>query len=57
MLILLLWLCAAFLTFGTLSTIALVGKRREPITPGMAVLTVVINGVIVGVLVSAALAL
>jgi hypothetical protein len=38
------WTLIAWLALGVLSAIALIGKPRKPITPGVAVTTLVING-------------
>lgn len=46
-----LWLLAAYFAANLLGSIALVGKRREPITPGGAVVLVILYaGIIVGIL-------
>lgn len=37
------WALLSWLTFGTVCTIALIGKPRGPITPGVAVITLLIN--------------
>jgi hypothetical protein len=41
------WLIIALLTWGTLSSVAMVGKPRVPLQPFVAVLTVVFNGLII----------
>jgi hypothetical protein len=41
------WILVAWLTLGVVLTIALIGKPRKPITPGVAVATLVINSALV----------
>lgn len=37
------WLLLAYWLFGTIATIAWIGKQRTPLTPGVAVVTVLVN--------------
>ena len=55
MLVVLLWVSAAVLTFGALASIGMIGKPREPITPAVAVFTIILNVVIITTIVLAAL--
>lgn len=41
------WTLVGWLTFGVLATVALVGVPRKPISPGTAVATLIINGLLV----------
>lgn len=41
------WLIVALLTFGALSTVASVGKPRQPLTGGVAAFTVLSSGAII----------
>lgn len=41
------WTLIAWLALGVLSAIALIGKPRKPVTPGVAVTTLLINGALV----------
>ena len=41
------WTLVAWLALGALASVALVGKPRKPLTPGVAVATVLINALIV----------
>lgn len=52
-----LWASAAWLAFGALGSIALIGKERKPTTAGVAIVVVVTTGIIVAALIAAALQL
>jgi len=52
-----LWINAGFLILGALAAIAIVGKPREPVTGGQAVLAVIIAGSQAGIVIAAALTL
>jgi len=41
------WIIVGKLTVGALSTIAIVGQQRKPITPGVAVVVAIINGLLI----------
>jgi hypothetical protein len=41
------WALIAWLALGGLAAVALVGKPRKPLTPGVAVATILINALIV----------
>lgn len=41
------WALTAWLALGALAVVALVGKPRKPLTPGIAATTVLINALIV----------
>ncbi len=41
------WTLAAWLAVGALGSVALVGKPRKPIDPGTAMLTVIVNGLLI----------
>lgn len=46
-----LWVVVALLAFGTVVSITQVGKPREPVTPGVAATTVVIQGLIISAII------
>jgi len=41
------WTLVGWLTLGVVASIAVIGKPRQPVTPGLAVATLVINGFLV----------
>lgn len=41
------WFLLSFWALNALATISLVGKKREPVTPAVAVGVVVVNGLLV----------
>lgn len=46
------WVLVGVLALGALATVSLVGKRRDPVSPGLAVWSVVLNAaLIVGILI------
>lgn len=57
LLVIVLWVSAAWLTFGALACISMIGKERKPLTSGVAITTVITSAVIVAALVSAAIIL
>jgi len=57
LLIIALWIIAAYGAFSALVVIGGIGKKREPITPGTAIAVLIIWTVIITVIVLAALAL
>ena len=48
------WGYAVLITFGILSTIASIGKQREPLTHGVSIASVIVSGVLVYLLIRAA---
>lgn len=48
---------AAFYVFGALANIASIGQRRAPMTPGVAIVVLIINSVLAFALVYAAVRL
>jgi hypothetical protein len=57
LLIILLIVAAIWLSFGALATVATVGKKREPITGGVAAFTVLVTAGIIWLLLWAAMEL
>ena len=43
----LLWIAVAWLALGVLATVSLVGKERTPITPGLAVTSVLCGAAVI----------
>lgn len=48
------WVLAGIMAYGSLGSVANVGKSRKPLTGGAAAVVVLVNGVIVGCLVAIA---
>lgn len=57
LLVTVLWVSAAWLTFGALASIGQIGKERKPLTSGVAISVVITTAVIVSALVASALLL
>ena len=56
-LVITLWVLAAWLIFGGLGSIALIGKERKPWTAGQAIFSVVVNGFFATILIVTAFAI
>lgn len=41
------WILIAYLALGAIASVAMVGRRREPITPGAAVLSVLASALFI----------
>ncbi|MFJ4173346.1 hypothetical protein [Microbacterium sp. NPDC089696] len=52
-----LWVSAAWLTFGALALVSQIGKPRTPPTPGVAIFTLIVTAIIVTAIVIAAVQL
>lgn len=46
-----LWLVVVLLVFSTVTSITQIGKPREPLTPGVAATTVVLQGLIISAII------
>jgi hypothetical protein len=47
------WVFVAFCTFSTFATISMIGKKREPLTHGVAIVTIIVNLLLVALVVTA----
>lgn len=56
-LIIALWAGAAWLAFGALTSVLIIGKPREPMTPGVAVSVVILAGLMCAAMITAAIQL
>lgn len=53
-LVVLLWVIAVYLVLGMLLTIAAIGKPRQTVTAGVAIINLIIGAFFVGIIIAAA---